>query len=453
MSHLSRKQLMLLGSAIFGLFFGAGNLIFPAHLGQLAGSHWGMAAIGFLITGTLLPLLALVSLAVTRSNSMHDLALPVAPWFATIFTVLIHLTLGPFFATPRTASISYELTIGSWFPHIGGTGLVIYSIIFFGLALLVALRGESGIMKWVGKILNPIFIMLLALLFILAIIHPFGSFTNAASDPTYNTNAIAQGFLQGYNTMDVMAALAFGVSVTRLISSFGIKDTKSISMWTLKGSGIAMIGMAVIYAGLIALGSMSLTHGKFSATDSGTLALQEIVQSIFGNAGMYILGILAILALFTTAIGLISAFARDFSDMFPKISYRWWVAITTLMSLGTANLGLATIIAWATPFLYLLYPLALAIVLSALTKSLHGNSAWVYRLSALGAFIFAIFDALMTSPFAGSMTHLITWYTSTIPLASLNLAWILPTIIGWLLGMGITYAQRSKERAGEPTTY
>jgi LIVCS family branched-chain amino acid:cation transporter len=276
---------------------------------------------------------------------------------------------------------------------------------------------------------------LLAILFILAIFKPFGNLDHAATVASYNHNALANGFLQGYNTMDVLAGLVFGVSVVSLIESFGIKDSDDVAKTTIKGSIIAMIAMAVIYAGLIILGAMSLSKFKLVEGDNGQIALTNIVNTVFGNAGTYVLGTLAVLALFTTATGLLVAFARDFSKIFPRVSYKTWLVITALVSFGVANFGLSNIISWSIPFLYLLYPIALSVIFVALTTKIHGGAGLVYKLTVVGAVVFAIFDALSVAPFAKSVSRLTSWYSVNIPLASINLAWIIPTAVFWLISV------------------
>jgi LIVCS family branched-chain amino acid:cation transporter len=443
---LTTTKFLLLTSTIFGLFFGAGNLIFPVFLGQQAGNQWLPATFGFLMTGVILPLLALVALGLTNAKSLYDLAARVAPWFALFFTVLIHLTIGPFFATPRTAAISYQLSFGVFWGH-EWWGLPLYSLLFFAAAYGIARLGETGMIQTVGKYLNPLFLILIFLLFLLALFKPFGDLATAPANPVYHSAALANGFLQGYNTMDVMAALAFGVSVVATVKAMGVTGEANIAKTTAKGAAGAMALMAMIYGGLILLGAMSLSY--FKPSDSGAIPLQQLTNHYFGAAGPWVLGILTILALLTTAVGLIAAFARDFAKMFPKVTYNQWLLITATVSFIVANAGLDKIISWSVPFLYLAYPLSLALVASALTTPLHHGSRWVYWLTTLGAGIFALFDALMTSPLASGAKGLITWYTTYVPLAAVNLAWLLPGFIGLVSGVIVSLVLAKPAKAEE----
>jgi Branched-chain amino acid permeases len=162
---LTKGNYLFIGSMLFGMFFGAGNLIFPIHLGQLAGSHWLPAAIGFLITGTLLPLLAVIAISITRSNGIYDLAKPIGKKYATIFMILLCATLGPLFATPRTATTPFQIAFGQQLSASQTPwALFIYSLIFFTITWAFA-RKPGEIVNSIGKLLNPLFLILLAIIF------------------------------------------------------------------------------------------------------------------------------------------------------------------------------------------------------------------------------------------------------------------------------------------------
>ena len=173
-TKITGRQIIVIASLIFGVLFGAGNLIFPVHLGQLAGAHWLGASSGFLISGVLLPLMALLAISITRSNDIYDLARPNGHYYALIFLILVQATLGPLFAMPRTATVPY--TIG-FAPHISASGnvvgLLIYTGIFFVIVFGLTVT-EAKITDLIGKILNPVFLVLLFIIFFLAFISPMG---------------------------------------------------------------------------------------------------------------------------------------------------------------------------------------------------------------------------------------------------------------------------------------
>ena len=222
----SIRQSIIIASLIFGMLFGAGNLIFPVHLGQLAGSHWLIASSGFLISGVLIPLMALLAISITKSNGIYDLALPNGRTYALIFLILVHATLGPLFATPRTATVPYEIGIAPYLSKAANSwGLLIYSAIFFSLVYLFS-NHEGKIATLIGKILNPLFLGLLFLIFLLAFSNPLGAGSTANITAAYTNHAFSNGFLQGYNTMDGLAALAFGITIITAIKELGIKKLR-----------------------------------------------------------------------------------------------------------------------------------------------------------------------------------------------------------------------------------
>ena len=189
---LTTKQYLIVASMIFALFFGAGNLIFPLHLGELAGKNWGPAAIGFSITGVVLPLLSLLAVAITRSNGVYQIGLPVGKVFALSFMTLMQLAIGPLFAAPRNATVSYTVGIAPLLPkQFRGTGLVVFTIIFFVIVYSIAYN-ESDILSSLGKILNPIFLILLFIIFVIAFAWPLGNPNTVPVTKDYLNGAIVK---------------------------------------------------------------------------------------------------------------------------------------------------------------------------------------------------------------------------------------------------------------------
>lgn len=445
---MTRKELLLLASMIFGMFFGAGNLIFPAHLGQLAGNHWGMATIGFLISATLLPLAALLALAKTNSSGLYDFAGLVGKSYGGIFLIFVHLALGPLISTPRTAALGFEFSFAPFIAEKNlALGQFIFSGLFFLAAYLLALR-ESRLIKIIGKFLNPLFLILILGLFLLALLAPLGdlNFTPTAG---YGSQALTSGFLEGYNTMDALAALAFGVTIIQAIKSFGIKRPEKIGRYTISAGLLAMLLCGGIYLGIILLGTMSLN--QFSISENGGIALTQITQTYLGQRGFLVMGLLTLLAVFTTALGLITSFAQDFSKHFPILSYKGWLTVTTLLSFVTANFGLDTIITWTTPVLLILYPLAMALIFPALLLPKKWQNKKIYLLTTLFTLVPAFFDGLTgVANIIPSLKGWTEWYTTYFPLAKNGLGWVLPTFIGLILGLLLFASSPKKE---ELTTF
>ncbi|EPH97696.1 branched-chain amino acid transport system II carrier protein [Enterococcus faecalis 13-SD-W-01] len=449
MKSLSTKKLLLLASLIFGMFFGAGNLIFPAMLGQLAGGNWLAAGGGFLLSSTLLPLAALIALSKTRSTGLYDFAKPVSAWYGVIFLIMNHMALGPLFATPRTAALGYQFSFGMFIPEKYTTiSLLIFSAIFFGLAYYLSVK-ETNLLKIIGKWLNPLFLLLLFAVFIIALILPFGPLDHTPTNALYNHAATINGFLEGYNTMDALAALAFGITIIRTLQSMGIRDQSEISKNTIKSGALAMILSGGVYLGIIALGAMSLN--RFSLADNGGIALTQIVQAYFGKPGLIFMSIMTFLAVFTSAMGLLASFAQDFSVRFTFFSYKGWLRITTILSFITANFGLDTIIAWTMPFLMILYPLAMALIIPALFSSFFKNDRIVYQITTIFVVLPALMDGIKALPIQSHFTlSLSSWYSHAIPFASMGLGWIVPAIVGLIVGLaGHFIFSRNKQLVGE----
>lgn len=221
------KSNVLIGSLLFGLFFGAGNLIFPVQMGQLAGRNTLQATIGFLITGVGLPLLGVVASAISQSESLFDMARPVNRIYSILFTCALYLTIGPLFAIPRTATVSFEVGLN---PFIGEEyariGLLIFSFIFFIVTLYYSLR-PGRILDWIGKYLTTIFLVLISILIMATLIKPMGQVSEFAAQKDYIDKPLFTGLLEGYHTMDALASLAFAIVIITNIEKLGVKSPKS----------------------------------------------------------------------------------------------------------------------------------------------------------------------------------------------------------------------------------
>lgn len=435
------KQLVMVASLIFGMFFGAGNLIFPVHLGQLAGGHWLQAGLGFAVSGGLFPLLAILAVVVTKSDGLYELALPVGKWFAAAFLVLVHLTIGPFFGTPRTAATAFEMAAKPFLADkYTGVGMFVFSALFFGAAYFLTVHPHR-LVKYIGKYLNTVFLVLLAVIFAVALLHPMGGLTHQAT-AAYRNLSLSNGFLEGYNTVDAVALLALSVTFVHSIRGMGFKDKEIAKMTALSGS-MSIAFEVVIYLGLILLGAASLN--KFAVSANGGEALSQIVTYYLGSLGTAFLGVLVTLGVFTTAMGLVVSFAQDFHKLFPKVSYKTWLRGTTFVSFVVANAGLTNIIAWSLPVLMLLYPLSLALILLSLTHKLFPNNHVVYKMTMGFTLVPAVLDMLNSSPAVVSqqpaVASLLQFYHHYVPLAQLGLGWVVPTLLGYLLGLVLYHMQ------------
>ncbi|WP_429971035.1 branched-chain amino acid transport system II carrier protein [Fructilactobacillus sp. Tb1] len=395
-TKLGFKQYLLLASLLFGLFFGAGNLIFPIHLGQISGHNWLPATIGFILSAICLPLFSILALSITKSKSMYDLAAPAGKGFAIMFLVLTHASLGLLIASPRTATVTFSMGVQPFIPKsFDGPALLIFTAIFFAAALLLAFN-EASVTRNVGKVLNPIFIILMILLFFIAFCL-YGDIRGLPlmPQPGHGTASFVNGFLEGYNTMDALAGLGFGVTIIAAIEVFE-KRTKQKSLAIAKVGGLTMGFEALIYAFLIALGAGSLNFTK-AAADGGT-AFTEIMKHYTGMAGAAILAALTLLACLTTAIGLLTSLSQDLSKRFPQFGYRKFLTMATIISFAIANFGLEKIILYSAPILSFLYPLAIALILLGMLSPILGIKQTIYKTTIGIVMIPAILDLIHNLP-------------------------------------------------------
>ncbi|MCO0832349.1 branched-chain amino acid transport system II carrier protein [Fructobacillus sp. W13] len=437
---LSTKQLFLVASLIFGMFFGAGNLIFPVQLGQMSGSNWLPAVAGFLLTGAVLPFLAMLAVALTRSNSVYDIAKPVAPWFGTVVLVAIHFTIGPTIGTPRTAATAYEMGVAPLVPaQYQQLAMFLFSAVFFGLAYFLTVK-ESNLMKWVGKYLNPLFLGLLALILVAGLVLPMGDLHQHAA-AAYQTHASFQGVLDGYDTMDGMALLALAVSVVYAVRALGFSD-KNVPAVLAKSGLVAILVESAIYVAVVLLGVSSL--GTMSAAPNGGAAFSQIITHYAGNVGILATGVVVTLAVFTTAMGLFVSFAQDLHRVFPKVSYLFWLRVIAVGAFVSANAGLTNIITWSVPVLLLLYPYVLVLTFLGVLNKWVKQDAVLYRFVVAAVTVPAFLDALAGSPLKelSFVATPVAYYHEVVPLAAHGFGWILPAVLGVVAAFAYKFVQR-----------
>ncbi|GEO67750.1 branched-chain amino acid transport system II carrier protein [Levilactobacillus spicheri] len=436
-TRLTWRELLFIGTMLFGLFFGAGNLIFPIYLGQQAGGHVWAAIGGLLISGIGLPLLGVTGMGLTRSTGVFDLASKVNRPFAYAFTVLLYLTLGPFSALPRLATTSFQIGVAPFVPTGLQTGVLAgFSGVFFLVAWLLA-RHPGKLMTYIGKWLTPFFLILLAIIMGAALLHPLGSI-GGVSHGEYALHPVLNGFTEGYNTLDALAALAFGVVVIDSIRDLGVTDSSHIARYTIKAGAISMSLMAVIYTLLALIGTMSLGHFKLAA--NGGITLAQIANYYFGIWGNLLLALLVIIACLKTAIGLISAFGDTLSVLFPRFSYAAVTAFAAILPCLFANVGLTKLIAYSNPILLFLYPLAIVLILLAVLSPLLGTSRWLFGLTVLLTLLPAFGSAASGLPSSWQHTgffQAVIQANAHLPLATGGFSWVVPALVGALLGWGI----------------
>ena len=431
---LNTKETIIIASTLFGMFFGAGNLIFPVSMGQQAGSNVIPAIIGFIITGVGFPILGVAAIGMTHSDGLQDLSSKVGKKYSYIFTIALYLTIGPFFAIPRCATTSFSSGIARLIPEgiNEKLALFIFSAIFFAIVLVLSWN-PGKITVSIGKVINPLFLIFLAILTVVALITPSTKIAAVEATGDYVNQAFFKGFLEGYNTMDAIASLAFGIIVVNAIKGMGINRDEDVAAGTLKSGLFAGILMAIIYVATTIMGTQS--RGAFGIAANGGDALADIGTHYFGTAGLVILALTITLACLKTALGLVTSCAATFSEMFPgKMSIKAWSTVFTVFSFVVSNVGLSALISYAVPVLMLLYPLTITIILLAICDKLFKGAKPVYVCTTIGAFIAAIFDFLATLPFGIDVSFM----SKILPFYNLGLGWIVPSIIGLIVGLVIS---------------
>ncbi len=418
MQKLSGRKQLLIGFTLFSMFFGAGNLIFPPHLGAQAGTNFWPAFLGLAISAVGLPIAGVI--AVAKADGLDKLAGRVHPVFARVFMVLIYLSIGPCLAIPRTASTSFAMLA----PLLGsGSGLQLgYSAVFFAAAWLVALHPDK-LTLWLGRLLCPCLLCLILVLFCGSLLHPLAA-QYGVPDSTYYSSAILQGVLYGYQTMDTLAALNFGAVIALNIRAQGISQKDAVQRSTIRAGLVAGGLLLAVYAMLGHAGALTGAAAPGLATGADVLTL--LADRLFGRAGLVLLAAIFLLACFNTCIGLLACVGQYFHTLLPRIPYPAFVGFFAAASMLLSNLGLADIIRLSTPVLNAIYPAAILLIVLSFVPGLEQHR-FVYPLCIGGTAIQSIAAALPLGPLSA--------LANALPLAALGFGWVLPAAAGLLIGI------------------
>lgn len=418
MQTLRTQDLLALGFMTFALFLGAGNIIFPPMVGLAAGSQLWPSALGFLLTGVGLPLLTVVAVA-RAGGGLAALTAPIGRHAGTLLAIVVYLAIGPLFATPRTATVSFEMGLAP-FTGYNPTAQTLYVVIYFALVLLVSLY-PGRLIDTLGRYLTPLLIVALALLGGAAIWLPAGS---AELPPPMAP--LAQGFVQGYQTMDALAALVFGIVIVDALRSQHIHDRRLQTRYTIVATLIAALGLGLVYLSLIYLGA---TSGALAPdARSGVPLLTGYVAHTFGRHGALLLSVVIVLACFTTAVGLVCACAAYFSQLL-KLPYPLLALLLSLFSAAAATLGLEQLLAVSGPVLTGLYPIAIALVALSLLQRQWRSPPRVYVPTLLAAAAFGLLEGLH----AAGLNRLVPDWSRSLPASDAQLGWVLPVLLTALL--------------------
>ena len=437
---LEKKKVLLVSFMLFSLFFGAGNLIFPPFLGQCAGKSMPLAMAGFLITAVVLPVLGVI--VVAKFNGLQKLANKVNTKFAIIFTVLIYLSIGPGLGIPRAASVPFEMAIAPYLPQGASFGLFMlgYSLVFFLVAMWLALA-PNKLVDRIGKVLTPTLLILLVVM--------FGTFlfkgkmdATEALVPAYNDGPFVKGFLEGYQTMDAIAALNFGLVISITIRSLltnnksNEKDYKSdeqtektVIHYTKLAGVFAGTILSVIYIMLSFMGMQS--SGVYELQDNGAWTLRCIVHELFGEPGAIFLATVFTLACLTTCVGLITSISQYFSTLFSKLSYRTWVFVITGFSFLVCNQGLTTILGISVPVLNAIYPVSIMLIVLGLAAKLFKDNKFMFPFTIFAVTVVSVLyalEGLVPLGFVSTLLHKLPFY-------SLGMGWVLVAVVFMALAL------------------
>lgn len=427
---LNLKTKFLMGVTLFSMFFGAGNLIFPPYLGAQAGTSVWTAFIGFAMSAVGLPVLGVI--AVTVSGGLNALASRVHPKFAFVYIAVLYLAIGPCLAIPRTASTSFSMAGPPFLPESVPEAPVqlLYTIVFFLAASLVAMHPEK-LTEYLGKRLTPVLLTLIAALFLAALVNPAGP--AAAPAEAYASAAPVEGFLYGYQTMDTLAALNFGMIVALNVQALGVREEKAVTGETVFAGWIAGALLLAVYAMLTFVGQLSGT--AFPGTADGTEVLMRTAEHLFGKAGALILALIFVIACFNTCVGLLSCCGKYFNGCFPRIGYRAWVWGFAAVSAVLANVGLEAILLFSVPVLNAIYPLAILLIALAFLKRALTRFPAVYPWTALLCGVSSVLTVLeqqgLSIPGVTGLIHAIPGYAA-------GFGWLLPTVLG--AGIGVLWS-------------
>lgn len=440
-SKISNKEIVAIGLMLFALFFGAGNLIFPPALGQAAGTNFWPAIIGFLLTGVGLPLLGVLAIGLSGHDHLQSMANKINPIFSLVFTVILYLSIGPFFAIPRTGTVSYEIAVAPFLGDMSGgfnIGLLIYSIVFFIIVGWLSLN-PSKIVDRIGKLMTPVLLVFLLIIIVATFINPLDK--QLAPSGGFVDNAFFKGFQEGYLTMDTLASLVFGIIVINAIKENGVTEKKRIATATIKAGLIAAACLGFIYFGLGFLGTT--TQFAVGESNNGPAILTFAASEHFAALGNIILGFAILFACLTTAIGLISSCASYFSSMFTRFTYKQLVVVFTIFSAGVANIGLNQLINISVPVLVALYPLAIVLIFLTFAEPLFKGRMEVYRYSLLLTGITSVIEGLSAA--GVPLEPVYNFFGQYVPLFSAGMGWLLPAIVGALLGYGISFTRTTTD--------
>ena len=414
MKKIKSLDIVVIGFALFSMYFGAGNVVFPPFLGFQSGVEWVKGFAAYYFADVVLAIVAIF--AILRDGNSEMVLNRIGKNISEVIMSAVVLCIGPMLAIPRTAATTYELGISNLIPWMPSW---VFAAIFFAVVLLLTIR-ESAVIDILGEILTPILLLGLFALIIVGIINPLGTIE---SEPIIE-NVTESGIQSGYQTMDVLASLVFGMIIIKSALDKGYDDGKTRFFVLIRASILAGILLLLVYFGLAYLGAT--VSGAFDATIGRSDLVIQIVVKLLGQKGMILFAVVVSAACLTTAIGLTSCAAEHFSRLSNgRISYKMLIIIICIFSAAVSNFGLDFIVSVAAPILDLVYPIVLVLIIISIVFPKLPKKVCVY--ATVGAFLTSVLNIISTY---GKKIALI----DNIPLANLGMNWIIPSAIFGVFG-------------------
>lgn len=413
------RHSIILGFALFALYFGAGNLIFPPSIGNMTGTDWIPSLIGFSITGIILPLLAVIAV-LNAGGKFEQLTRPISPWFYAVFNLALMVGIGMFVTIPRMAATTHELGVGVLFPQVPQ---MVTIVLFFAISFYFAMD-KSNVIDKIGKVLTPLLVIILLFIVGKGVFAPIGTPVDTGAKAPFS-----EAFISAYQTGDVITGILCAPIFIAAIVGYGYKG-RQVRKIALIGTGIAGIGLLIVYGGLLFIGAGG--SAVFPRDIESTVLVSEIVQSLLGNFGSIALAIAVALACLTSTIGVMAVIA-DFLHKLSKekISYRAWVFVISLVGVAIGSLGVGKIINYTMPIFTVLYPVAIVLVFLGVFNKFIPNAGG-YRGSILLTLFVSTFETITAH---GINVPFISEAISKLPFSQNGFAWLVPSIVGFVAGL------------------
>ena len=434
------KDILITGFAMFAIFFGSGNLIFPPQVGLLSGEYVFWAIGGLALSGILFPMLAVAAVG-NVGYGLQDMMKHVTSWWHYLYMGL-GLLVVIFGTIPRCGGVAYETGFEGIFGSLPVYARILFLLIFFGVSYYFAMN-KSNVIDRIGKYLTPILLITLLVIILLAIFQPMGAIGGGLQES--GQEAFLSAFLTGYNTGDVGTGI---ICAGIFIAAFREKGYTGKEEYKKMMFGIIVIGfflLFIVYGGLAYLGAQG--GSDYPADVDTTYLLTDLVRRLAGSGGSIVLSLAVIFACLTTAVGMIATTGQWGEEWTKgKIPYKWASLIITIAIFLVSSTGVSNVLTISGPIFTILFPMSVVMMILGLFKKFVPNDgAW--KGAVIVSAVMSLFDALNVAQSSGLIPIDVSGIMNIIyriPFARQGFAWAVPTIIGFFVG-AVIYKVRGKE--------